>query len=634
MASIPVRIAMARVQRLNGWLGARPWIFLILLASGLLLLRNLGHRGLTYWDESFHAIVARNLTKHPLKFTLYDQPWLAYDYTDWGGNHIWLHKPPVAMWQICIAYYMLGVNAFALRLPSAIMGTIAVWLTYRIATDLFGRRAGAIAAFLQGFNPFLFASIHGYRYSDHIDITLLFWVEVSCWFLLRAIRTGKGRLYALSGVAQGLAYLSKSYLALITFGVACVVWLFARLKPRVVHLLSLMRVYLDFRSLKDLGSLSKPSTDFRSEPLDLEGGRIRLRDLGLQLLTSILTVAPWATYCLIRYPREYIYEHRRVLDHLDTDVESWAATWDRPLFDYMVLFYPVFYVAVLAAVLCLIWAMFKRRKLGEPFILAWAIGVVVPHSYALTKTPSATMLAVPPLLIGLAVIISRSWERKDWAYTAIWLASMLAITLVKGGQSLVTGRDQFDSMNKFVPYIETNFWIIQQLIAFVFITTLLAGGYALIRRFVWQKWLWWGFRIVALAISLFYAKGYISSAVAVTHQNVDDPLYTAIGERIQRELPKNACLFLDDPMVGTHFYLMYYADRSTYVIKNEYMPEPRNVPEDARRVREAGGIPYLVAVTGVVYEYPVVIEGEAVLGNGQVKTYRVYKVVENQGADK
>ena len=43
-----------------------------------------GHSGITYWDEGFHAVVARNLTKHPLKFTLYDQPWLPYDYKGWG----------------------------------------------------------------------------------------------------------------------------------------------------------------------------------------------------------------------------------------------------------------------------------------------------------------------------------------------------------------------------------------------------------------------------------------------------------------------------------------------------------------------------------------------------------------------
>ena len=582
-------IANSHLKRLSH----QFWMFCILLSSGLLLLRNVGHRGLTYWDEAFHAIVARNLTKHPLKFTLYDQPWLPYDYKGWGGNHIWLHKPPVAMWEICLSYYVLGINTFALRLPSAISAVIAVWLTYRIAADLFDRRTGIIAAVLQAFNPFLFASVHGYRYSDHIDIALLLWVQVACWFLVKAIQTGKLRFYAISGVGMGVAYLSKSYLALITFGIAAVIWLAAKLKL-----------------------------------LDLESGRIRVRDIGIQLLASILTVAPWVAYCLIRYPKEYIWEHKRVLDHLNTDVESWGASWDRPLFDYMPLFYPVFYVAVIAAVLCLLWVMLKRRKLGELFILAWAIGVIVPHSYALTKTPSATMIAVPPLLICLAVIISRAWEQADWKYTAIWFASMLAITIVEGGKSLVPGRDHFDTVKIVLPYIQTNFWIIKQLIAFAVCLTVLTVGHRLLQRFAWRKWLWGGFRIAALLLTLFYAKGYITSAVAVTSQNVDDPLYTKIGQQIQQELPQNAALFLDDPTVGSHFFLMYYADRSTYVIKNQYT-SLRDVPADAKKVREAGGIPYIVAVKGETYEYPLVLEGQVQLADDQVKVYRVYEVPED-----
>ena len=196
----------------------------ILIASAVLVLRHLGHSGITYWDEGFHAVVARNLTKHPLKFTLYDQPWLPYDYKGWGENHIWLHKPPVAMWTIWLSHLIFGINTFALRLPSAISLVVTTWLTFRIASDLFDKRAGLIAAFLQAFNPFLFESVHGYRYSDHIDIALLLWVQVSCCFLLRAIRTGKQRNYILSGIAMGVAYLSKSYLACITFGIALVVW--------------------------------------------------------------------------------------------------------------------------------------------------------------------------------------------------------------------------------------------------------------------------------------------------------------------------------------------------------------------------------------------------------------------------
>ena len=93
--------------------------------------------------------------------------------------------------------------------------------------------------------------------------------------------------------------------------------------------------------------------------------KIRLSDVGLQLLVGIATVAPWVIYCLIYYRKEFLWEHKRVLDHLNTDVESWGASWDRPLFDYMPLFYPVFYAALFAAVLCLLVVMFRRWGLAR-----------------------------------------------------------------------------------------------------------------------------------------------------------------------------------------------------------------------------------------------------------------------------
>ena len=583
-------------------------LFCILIASGVLVLRNLGHSGITYWDEGFHAVVARNLTKHPLKFTLYDQPWLPYNYKGWGENHIWLHKPPVAMWTIWLSHLIFGINTFALRLPSAISLVVTTWLTFRIAADLFDKRAGLIAAFLQAFNPFLFESVHGYRYSDHIDIALLLWVQVSCWFLLRAVRTGKRKNYILSGVAMGVAYLSKSYLALITFGIALVVWCAKRGK----------QIY-DERRVSDTG--------VQGETIDL---KIRLTDIGLQLLAAIATVAPWVIYCLIYYRKEFLWEHKRVLDHLNTDVESWGASWDRPLFDYMPLFYPVFYAALVAAVLCLIVVMFRRWQLAELFVLAWGIGVIVPHTLAETKTPSATMIAVPPLLMCLAAVISRAWQRRDWIYTAIWMAGMLAVTLISGGRTLVKSRDQFDELKRFAPFIETNFWIVEQLIAFGVLLAICAGVYRLVRQRNVQRWIWLGLRTVALIIALFYAGHYVHAAYRVTERNSQVPLYEASGPRLQREMPENACFFLDDERVGAHFDLMYYADRSTYQIYNKHMKAPRDFKNQAEIARKAGAIPYLFSVKETAYNYPLFIEDEVDIGNRKMQRYRVFEIRETQ----
>ena len=580
----------------------------ILISSGILVFRHVGHSGITYWDEGFHAVVARNLTKHPLKFTLYDQPWLPYDYKGWGDNHIWLHKPPVAMWTIWLSHLIFGINTFALRLPSAISLVVTTWLTYRIAADLFDKRTGLIAAFLQAFNPFLFESVHGYRYSDHIDIALLLWVQVSCWFLLRAIRSGKRRNYILSGITMGIAYLSKSYLALITFGIALVVWCVARGKE-IYH------------------TKTPSDNSTRSGTTEV---KIRLSDIGLQLLAAIATVAPWTIYCLIYYRKEFLWEHKRVLDHLNTDIESWGASWDRPLFDYMPLFYPMFYTALVAAVLCLIVVMFKRWRLVELFVLAWGIGVIVPHTLAQTKTPSATMIAVPPLLICLAAVISRAWQRRDWIYTSIWAAGMFAITVISGGRTLVESRDQFDELNMVAPFIQANFWIVEQLIGFGVLLAIFAGAYRLIRQHNSQRWFLLGLRTVALVIALFYAGYYVHAAYKVTERNYKVPLYETSGQRLQHELPENACFFLDDERVGAHFDLMYYADRSTYQIYNKHMKKPRNFKSQAKKAREAGAIPYLFSIKETAYNYPLFTQGEVDIGNGKMQRYRIFEIMETQ----
>ncbi len=594
----------------------------ILISAGLLVFRNLGHSKIHYWDEAFHAIVARNLTKHPLKFTLYDQPWLKYDYKGWGENHIWLHKPPVAMWEICISHFIFGINAFALRFPSAISLVLCAWLTYRIASDLIDKRAGLIAAFFQAFNPFLFESVHGYRFSDHIDIALLLWVQVSCWFLLRALRTGKRRNYILSGVAMGIAYLSKSYLALITIGIAFVVWFVEWFK----------RIRYNRKNEPDNNESNE--TDSIENLSYIPTAHIKLKDLGILFLSGIVTVAPWVTYCLIFHTKEYIWEHKRVIDHLNTNVENWAAAWDRPLFEYMPLFYPFLYAVIFAIVLCLIVVLIRKWKLPELFLLAWAIGVIVPHTLAETKTPSATMIAVPPLLICLAFVISKAWERRDWLYTSIWGSSMLSLVIITYIASKYKGSYLFrsilpiEAIKGFAPFVAKHIWIVEQLIGFAHIFAGVVVIYDILHKREWHRWTLTGLRIIALILTVFYAGKYVHTAYKVTSKNVQIPLYVKSGERIQRELPKNACFFTDDERTGAHFDLMYYADRSTYQINNVHRKVPRDYISQAKEARSAGAIPYLYSVKQTDYKYPLIIDEEVDIGNGKKQRYRIYEIVD------
>jgi len=96
-------------------------LVVVILSSGLLKLRHLGHLSLGSADECCHALVAKNLLRHPLKPTLIDTPYLPTFTFDWGANHVWLHKPILGLWQISGSYWLFGVNTWVLRFPSVLL---------------------------------------------------------------------------------------------------------------------------------------------------------------------------------------------------------------------------------------------------------------------------------------------------------------------------------------------------------------------------------------------------------------------------------------------------------------------------------------------------------------------------------
>lgn len=77
---------------------------------------------------------------HPLKPTLYDNPILPYDYRNWVGNHVWVHKQPLPLWIMSASMWLFGVNEIALRLPSIILTTIGIWLSFIIGRYFFNKK--------------------------------------------------------------------------------------------------------------------------------------------------------------------------------------------------------------------------------------------------------------------------------------------------------------------------------------------------------------------------------------------------------------------------------------------------------------------------------------------------------------
>lgn len=176
------------------------------------------------WDERFHALVAKNMIHHLLKPTLYDHPVLPFDYKNWTSNHIWLSKPPLALWLISASIYLFGNNEIAIRIPSIIVSTFCILLTYKIAKALFNKKIAWLAAFLNSIHGLLIETAAGRVSSDLVETVFIFFVELGVLFAVLSIQNKKKHLFwmTLCGLAIGFSLLSKWLPGLIVLPI----WLF------------------------------------------------------------------------------------------------------------------------------------------------------------------------------------------------------------------------------------------------------------------------------------------------------------------------------------------------------------------------------------------------------------------------
>ncbi len=58
----------------------------------------------------------------------------------------WYDKPPMYYWLVAAAFKVFGVNEFAARFPSALLGVLCVLLVHQAGSRLFGQTAGIAGA--------------------------------------------------------------------------------------------------------------------------------------------------------------------------------------------------------------------------------------------------------------------------------------------------------------------------------------------------------------------------------------------------------------------------------------------------------------------------------------------------------
>ena len=340
------------------------------------------------WDERYHALVAKNLIKHPFKPTLYDNPVLPYDYEAWGGNHIWLHKQPLPLWTMALSMRMFGINEISLRLPSILLSTIGILLTFSIGRYIFNRKVGYFAAFLYSINGLIIELTGGRIATDHIDIFFLFFIELAIFLIIQYIQKKKTLFNILAGISLGAAVLSKWLPALIVVPI----WLL----------------------------LIIDSKRFKTKTIIFQ--------FTILLFTCILIFLPWQIYIFKVFPTEARWEagfnFRHITEVLDKQTGPFYYYLNKIRINYGELIY-----------LPLMWFLWKNlRNLQNKKELAVTIWFLIPFlffSFVKTKMQAYILFTSPALFLMTADFYFRiqKFREKRWKKFFSIMLSVLLIAL-------------------------------------------------------------------------------------------------------------------------------------------------------------------------------------------------------------
>jgi len=363
-------------------------ILLILGAFGLRMVMAHLDPYLWDWDERYHAMVAKNLLLHPLMPTLYDNPILPYDFTNWTANHIWLHKQPLALWQIALSYRLFGIDQFTTRLPMVLEGTLMIMIIYKAGTILMNKNVAYLSALFYGVSFYALDFTTGGQATDHVDYALLFYVSTSVLAFLCYRQNLNWKWLILVGIFSGLAVLSKWLTGLLVYAA----W-FAII-------------------------ITDPAT------------RMKIKSYLSLLATLALSAAifmPWQWYCQIHYPSEAKFEMEFNQMHLFTAVEGRAETkWY--YLEQLAHDFGAIVPYIIGFALIIMWRYIKRK---EHRIFIFSV-LVIPYFIfsvlAATKMPAYCYVACMPIVLALGSLawyIQQYIMQKKWPYMETVLLVLL-----------------------------------------------------------------------------------------------------------------------------------------------------------------------------------------------------------------
>ncbi len=193
---------------------------LILLIAGAFVLRlwmAFIDPFLNQWDEEFHAMVARNMVDNFWQPMLYSNPLLRVSIETWVANHIWLHKPPLFLWQMALSIKLFGANYWAIRIPSVILTTALVPAIYRIGLLLKNKQVAFLSALFYACSCLMVNVVSGGINTDQNDVVFMCYVVLSFWTFVEYAFSEKPIHWIFTGIFAAAAILVKWLPGLLVF---------------------------------------------------------------------------------------------------------------------------------------------------------------------------------------------------------------------------------------------------------------------------------------------------------------------------------------------------------------------------------------------------------------------------------
>lgn len=321
------------------------------------------------WDEAFHAVVAKNMLNHPLKPTLYEFHAVELGTPNWSGDHIWLHKQPLFLWQIALSFWVFGIEEWAIRFPSALLYTLMIPMAYRCGKLLKNESLAYFSAALLFATSYCYQLISGAYLVDHNDISFLFYVSASIWALLEFTENEKPKWLILVGVFCGLAILVKWLTGFLAIG-ALGLWLILEKKAPFKYFTRFL----------------------------------------LAFLVACIVFVPWQVYAAINYPDVFWRELNLNSRHFWEVVEGHSEPW----YFYFKNLWNVYGALLMFFFLIPVHFLANRKGIIKPSIIVLGAVVLVIYAFfsmASTKMPSFTLIATLPLYLLAGLSLTFLYEK-------------------------------------------------------------------------------------------------------------------------------------------------------------------------------------------------------------------------------